>query len=325
MTVLQRQPLAIGLFAVLALIPVVAAATGQGFFVDFFSRIIILATAAFSLGLILNYGGMSSFGHAIYLGIGAYSVGILTRYGISNGWVHLATAIAMSSIIAALVGTVALRTRNIHFIMITLAFGQMFYFLMISLREFGGDDGMTIARPSQFGSFVDLGNSTTLYYACLAVLLLFALLSARLVKSRFGMALRGSKSNNRRMAALGFPTFRYRLAAFTIAGAMCGVAGMLAANQSLFVSPEIGHWSRASELLIIVVVGGMGSLVGPIIGAIVFLSVEYFLASFTQHWQGITGVLIILLVLFERRGMLGILDMKRWLPKREAQGASAGE
>jgi branched-chain amino acid transport system permease protein len=306
---------AIGLLA-LALVPPVASAFDQTFYIDFVIRTMIYAIAALSLGFILGYGGMSSFGHAVYLGVGAYSVAILSHYGISNGPVHFATAIILSACTALLVGAISLRTEGIHFIMITLAFGQMVYFLLVSLKIYGGDDGLNILRPSDFGSLLDLGNSLTLFYFVFAILAACVVLGGRIIRSRFGMALRGIKSNERRMAAIGFPTFRYKLTAFVIAGSVCGMAGALSANQALFVSPSLLHWTRSGELLIIVVVGGSSLLFGPVIGAIAYLTVEYVLAGSTVHWQGVLGTLLILLILFSQRGIVGLLPEKLRTPPR---------
>ena len=226
-------------FIVLAAVPVVSWATDQPFYLDLFTRVMVFAIAALSLDLILGYGGMVSFGHAAYLGLGSYSVGILGHYGIDNGFIQFGTAIAVSALAALFIGAISLRTTGVSFVMITLAFAQMLYFLFISLNAYGGDDGMSIINHSDFGRLVDLSDPNMLYFVCFAILGLFFWGAQRLVDSRFGMVLRGAKSNARRMTAVGFPIFRYRLAAFVISAAMCGVAGALLANQLLFVSPAI--------------------------------------------------------------------------------------
>jgi branched-chain amino acid transport system permease protein len=295
----------------LAVVPPVAAAVGQGFYLDIFTRIMIFAIAALSLDVILGYGGMVSFGHAAYLGIGAYSVGILAFYGIDNGFLQFGTAILASAVAALFIGFVSLRTSGVYFIMITLAFAQMLYFLSLSLNTYGGDSGLNINEPSDFGGLIDLGNTTTLYYLVFSVLALFLFLSYRLVNSRFGMALRGAKSNERRMVAIGFPLLRYRLTAFVIAGAMCGVAGALLANQNLFIAPAIMQWTRSGEIMMMVILGGMGSLVGPILGSVIFLVLEDVLSGLTVHWQAIMGPLLVLVVLFARGGIFGLLSRRR--------------
>jgi branched-chain amino acid transport system permease protein len=294
----------IGLIA-LALVPPVAAMLDQPFYVDLFTRIVIFAIAAVSLDLILGYGGMVSFGHAAYLGIGSYAVGILAFYGVNNGFVQFFVAIAGAGAAALLIGLVSLRTSGVYFIMITLAFSQMIYFLCESLNQFGGDNGLNIADNSRFAAWLDLGNGTTLYYLAFACLALCLLFGGRLVESRFGIALRGIKANARRMEALGFPAFRYRLTAFVIAGAIGGLAGALLANQTLFLSPAIMHWTRSGEIMMMVILGGMGTLFGPVLGAVAYLLLENVLSGLTEHWLAILGPLLVLLVLFSRGGILG--------------------
>lgn len=306
----------LGLLA-LALVPPLSAALGQPFYPDLFTRIMIFAIAALSLDLILGYGGMVSFGHAAYLGIGSYAVGILSYYGITDGFVHIAVAILASALAALFIGAVSLRTSGVYFIMITLAFSQMVYFLGISLNQYGGDDGMNIAQHSDFAGLLDLDDANVLYYFVFAFLLLFLWLGFRLVESRFGMVIRGAKSNERRMIAIGFPTFRYKLTAFVISGAMCGTAGALLANQTLFVSPAIMQWTRSGEVMIMVLLGGMGSLFGPVLGAVAFLVLEDVLSGLTEHWQVILGPILILVVLFARRGIFGLI------PERTRAGRTA--
>ncbi|MFI4987976.1 MAG: branched-chain amino acid ABC transporter permease [Alphaproteobacteria bacterium] len=293
--------------AALAALPPVATALSEPFYLDLFTRILIFAIAALSLDLILGYGGMVSFGHAAYLGIGAYAVGILSHYGLTNGVLHFAVALAASALAALLIGAVSLRTSGVYFIMITLAFSQMIYFLGVSLNVYGGDDGMNIKAHSDFGRVLELDNASVLYYLVLAALLLFLGLGRRLIGARFGMVIRGVKSNERRMRAIGFPTFRYKLAAFAISGAVCGVAGALLANLTLFVSPSIMHWTRSGEIMVMVILGGMGSLFGPVLGAIAFLLLEHFLSGLTSHWQAILGPILVLVVLFAKRGIFGLL------------------
>ena len=292
----------------LGLVPPVTAALDEPFYLSLFARIMVFAIAALSLDMILGYGGLVSFGHAAYLGIGAYAVGILSHYGISDGFAHFAVAIIASALAAFVIGLISLRTTGVHFIMITLAFGQMAYFVGVSLNQFGGDDGMTIARHSNFHRLLDLDDANVLYYCIFFFLVLFLALAARLVESHFGMVIRGARLNERRMAAIGFPTFRYKLTAFVISGTMCGVAGALFANLTLFVSPAIMHWTRSGEILIMVLLGGVGSLFGPVLGAVFYLLLENVLPSVTEHWQAFLGPSLILIVLFARRGIFGFLS-----------------
>lgn len=292
---------------VLAAIPPAADALQQPFYRDLLLRVMIYGIAALSLDLILGYGGMVSFGHAAYLGIGAYAVGILAFYGVTNGFIQFGVALAASALVALLIGLMSLRTTGVYFIMITLAFCQMLYFLGESVNAYGGDDGMSIAQRSDFGHLLDLDHPDVLYYFVFILLVICLWITARIVRSRFGMAIRGIKSNERRMVSIGFPTFRYRLTAFVIAGTMCGLAGALLANQVEFVSPSMLDWTRSGEILMMVILGGIGSLFGPVLGAAAYIVLESVLADVTLHWQIILGPILILVVLFARRGIFGLI------------------
>jgi branched-chain amino acid transport system permease protein len=292
-------------------VPPVAAAVGEPFYIQIFARVMIFAIAALSLDFILGYGGLVSFGHAAYLGIGAYAVGILSFHGVANGFAHFAVSVAACALAAAAIGAVSLRTSGVYFIMITLAFAQMVFFLAVGLRQYGGDDGLSIARPSDFGNLVDLAEPWTLYYIVFGFLALFLFLGGRAVRSRFGVLLQGIRSNERRMIALGFPTFRYKLAAFVIAGAMCGVGGALFANLTLFVSPSILHWTRSGEIMMMVILGGIGTLIGPVFGAAAYLLLESVLSRWTEHWPALLGPLLIVIVLGSKSGLLGLLGIGR--------------
>ncbi len=291
----------------LAGVPPAAALFNQPFYVDLFRRVMIFAIAALSLDLILGYGGMVSFGHAAYLGVGAYAVGVLMHHGIHNGFVQWTLAVVASTLVALAIGAVSIRTSGVYFIMITLAFTQMLYYLGISVEEYGGDDGMRLATRSQFPGLMDLKNPTVFYYLVLGVLLLFLYIGHRLVNARFGMVIRAAKSNEPRARAIGFSLYRYKLTAFAIAGAMCGVAGALLVNQTEYLTPEFMHWTRSGEIMFMVILGGMGTLVGPIIGAAVFLLLEDVLSAWTVHWQIILGPFLVLVVLFAKRGLFGLL------------------
>jgi branched-chain amino acid transport system permease protein len=318
------------LIAALFLVPAYAAWAKNNFVLSLFTRIVILAVAATSLNLIMGYGGMVSFGHAAYLGVGGYCVGILAFEGMPSGFAQWPLALAMSALVALVIGVLSLRTRGVYFIMITLAFAQMIYYVGVSLNRYGADDGLTIYRRSQFGSLLNLSNKTVFYYVCLVILMASIYLVWRLVNSRFGMVIQGSRSNDRRMRAIGFPTFRYRLACFVIAGMMCGLAGVLLANHTDFISPAMMHWTRSGDLIVMVVLGGMGSLFGPTIGAVAFLALEEFLpplikpfgyviTSLTgidashagEYWQLVFGPMLLLVVLFARGGIDGFLKGHR--------------
>jgi branched-chain amino acid transport system permease protein len=302
-----RNVLIAALLAILALVPVYAALSGNSFLMSFFTRILILAMAAVSLNLIMGFGGMVSFGHAAYLGIGGYAIGILAKEGINSGFLQWPLALAMSALFALGVGALSLRTRGVYFIMITLAFAQMIYYVAIGLDRYGGDDGMTIYKRSQFGDLINLSNKTAFYYLCLALLLLTVYLVWRIVNSRFGMVIQGARSNDRRMRAIGFPTYRYKLVCFVIAGTLCGLAGALLANHTDFISPALMQWTRSGDLIVMAVLGGMGTVFGPVIGAVALLVLEEALSGVTEYWQIIIGPIFLLVVLFARGGIDGLL------------------
>jgi branched-chain amino acid transport system permease protein len=302
-----RNLLVGALLVLLALVPLYAQATGNLHHLSLATRIVILAMAAVSLNLIMGFGGMVSFGHAAYIGIGGYMVGILGYEGISSGLVQWPLALAASALLALVIGAFSLRTRGVYFIMITLAFAQMVYYVAVGLDRYGGDDGLSIDRRSQFGGLINLSNRTVFYYLCLALLLATVYLVWRLVNSRFGLVIQGARSNDRRMRAIGFPTYRYRLACFVIAGTICGLAGVLLANHTDFISPAMMHWTRSGDLIVMAVLGGMGSVLGPVVGAVAFLLFEEMLAGITEHWQIIMGPLLLAVVLFARGGIDGML------------------
>ncbi len=306
-----RNTTAAALLAVLALLPLYSLLTGDVFVLTLFTRILILATGAVSLNLIMGYGGMVSFGHAAYLGIGGDAVGILAKEGIGSGLVQWPVAIAASALYALVVGALSLRTRGVYFIMITLAFAQMVYYVAIGLDRYGGDDGLTIYKRSDFGGLIDLNDKTLFYYLCFAVLLGSIYLVSRLVNSRFGLVIRGARSNERRMRAIGFPTFRYRLVCFVIAGALCGLAGALLANHTNFISPAMMHWTRSGDLIVMVVLGGLGSLFGPVIGAVSFLLLEEGLSRLTEYSNLILGPILLLVAIYLHGGIEGLLEGRR--------------
>jgi branched-chain amino acid transport system permease protein len=296
-----------GLVLILALIPVYALATGDTFALTLFTRVVILAMAALSLNLIMGFGGMVSFGHAAYLGIGGYAVGILAKEGIGSGFVQWPVAVAASAFYALVVGALSLRTRGVYFIMITLAFAQMVYYVAIGLDRYGGDDGLTIYQRSTFGSLVDLNNKALFYYLCLVLLLASIYLVWRIVNSRFGMVIQGARSNERRMRAIGFPTFRYRLVCFVIAGAMCGLAGALLANHTNFISPAMMHWTRSGDLIVMAVLGGMQAMFGPLIGAVTYLLLEEGLSRVTEFPNLILGPVLLLVAIAFHGGIDGLI------------------
>jgi branched-chain amino acid transport system permease protein len=313
----SRTWILVAILLLLAAVPPLAALLHEPFYLDLLRRVMIFAIAAISLNLILGYGGMVSFGHAAYLGIGAYAVGVLSHHGIDNGWLQWAVAIGASALVAAAIGSISVRTSGIYFIMITLAFTQMLYYLGVSLAEYGGDDGMRLRVRSEFSGLIDLNDPTAFYYLVFAILVLFLYLTQRLVNSRFGLVLQAARSNEARTRAIGFSPYPYRLAAFIISGAMCGLAGALLANQTAFLTPEFMNWTRSGELMFMVILGGIATTAGPLLGAATLLLLEDALQGWSllpkwvnDHWQLYLGVILVLVVLFARRGLAGLLPGK---------------
>ena len=299
---LARNALPLALFTALALAPVAAKLGPEGYILSLMTRVMIFAIAAVSLDLILGYGGLISFGHASFIGIGAYAVAIPMSHGASELWLHSAAALVCCAVFAFVTGAISLRTTGVYFIMITLAFGQMLFFLATSLAPYGGDDGLTLPTRSLVLGARALRGDAAFYYVVLGSLAGAYLLCRAIVVSRFGRVLRAARENAVRVESIGFDPFRYRLAAYVIAGMIGGLAGVLLANQAEFVSPAYMTWQRSGELIFIIILGGMGSLHGAIVGAAAFLLLEEVLAGFTEHWKLIFGPLLILIVIFGRGG-----------------------
>ena len=297
-----RDPL-LWVFMALLLLPPVATALDGSFYISFATRIMIFGMAALSLNLVLGFGGMTSLGHAAFMGVGAYTVGLLMFHGVPNGFLHFGAAILIGAAASLVIGAICLRTGGLSFIMLTLASAQLLYFIGSGLKQYGGDDGFSFRGHSDFGAWLPLERSTVLYFFVLAWLLLTAWLVRRVVHSRFGIALRGIKSNEARALSIGVHAYRYRLAAFVLAGTLASVAGALLANLSQFVSPAYMHWSRSAELLLMVLLGGMSSVIGPLVGAAAFLLLEEGLGLLTSHWQAIMGLLLVLIVMYAREGL----------------------
>ena len=307
--------------AALALVPPLAAALGEPFLISLFSRVVIYALAAVSLDLILGYGGLVSLGHAAFFGAGAYTVGILAFHaedgstvldwplsisGSTDALVAWPLAVLVAVVLGAVIGALSLRTRGMHFIMITLAFAQMLFYLFVSLEHYGGDDGLSLwSRSSAPG--LDLGHATSFYYVCLTLLAGYLFVCWRITRSRFGMVMQGARQNERRLRALGYPVFRYRWVCFMLGAAGAGLAGALIANQTEFVSPALLHWTRSGEIMVMVILGGLGTLFGPVLGAAALLLMEEGLAAYTEHWMVILGPVLVAAVLFARRGLFGVL------------------
>lgn len=310
-------------FAVLALlallaVPFATQALGQPALLSLASRILIYAIAAASLNFILGYGGMVSFGHAAFFGVGAYTVGILFAHhasgdpifglipGSNQLLVTVPAAVLMAGAFAALIGALSLRTGGVQFIMITLAFAQMLFFFFVSLTPYGGEDGIIIRRSNEFLG-LNMRDKATLYYVILGVALLFFALLWRVVNSSFGAVLTGLRQNERRMAALGFAPYRAKLFAFILAGMGAGLAGALMANFLRFASPDMMHWTKSGEFMIMVILGGVGSFFGPVFGAAAFMILENYLAGWTEHWPLAMGLILLVVVLWTKGGIAGLL------------------
>ncbi|MBT2304053.1 branched-chain amino acid ABC transporter permease [Variovorax paradoxus] len=318
-----KSPGALGaaaLFALLAVLPFGAMAIEQPFWIGFFARIMIYAIAASALNVALGMGGLVSFGHALFLGLGAYSVALPSFFGVGNGWLHLALCLGTSGLAALVTGAISLRTSGIAFIMITLAFAQMAYFVFVSLKNFGGDDGVAITMTSRFGP-VDLGSPTTVYGASLALLVLLTAWIARMRQAPFGMVLRGAQQNARRIDAIGLDARRFQLAAYVLSGMLCGMAGLLLANLNAFASPGTMAWTVSGELIVMVVLGGIGTVMGPVLGALAYLGLEEVLKAFTEHWMVLFGPVIVAMALLGKQGISGLAAnaqarRPRWCRKR---------
>ena len=249
---------------------------------------------------------MVSFGHAAFFGLGAYATGVMISEGVTNAGADLAVTLGLSASAALVIGAISLRTRGVYFIMITLAFGQMLFYLANSIKGYGGDEGLTLrARSTLFG--LDLKDAPTFYYLALAVLALALCGLATFVRSAFGRAVVAIRDDDQRAEALGFPTYRYRLAVFVAAGAAAGVAGALSANQQGYVSPNLLHWTQSGTLMVMVILGGVASLWGGMLGAVVLIVLQDTLAAYTTHWEFWTGWALLAVVLFARQGLVGAL------------------
>lgn len=298
------------LLALLLAFPWLAPLIGGDFYLGLAARILIFALAATSLNLILGFGGMVSFGHAAFIGVGAYTVGALAQAGISSAWLVWPAAMVVAALFALIIGAISLRTQGVYFIMITLAFAQMLYYLAVSNKAYGGDDGLSLPGRSVLGWGVDLADDRTFYYATLLLVTLAFVLMWRLLNARFGHTLQAIRENETRMEAVGFAVYRFKLIAFVIAGALAGLAGALLANLSSFVSPSMMQWSQSGLLMVMVILGGVGHLWGGVVGAIVFLLLEEVLSHYTIYWQFLLGAVLLMVVLIAPNGLMSLLRRK---------------
>lgn len=304
-TLLTAKRLSVLGLVLLLVFPLVAPALNLDFYVSFVRRVLIFALAATSLNFILGYGGMVALGHAAFFGAGAYVVAILSVQGVSQALIAWPAAMLAAGALAFVIGLISLRTRGVYFIMITLAFAQMVFYLFISLRQYGGEDGINLSGPSLLPG-LNLADDKTFYFVVLCVVLACLWWLNRLVQARFGQALQGIRENESRMEALGYPVFRIKLLAFVIAGMMAGLAGGLLASHNQFVSPSLMHWTASANLIIMVIVGGIGLRYGGLVGAAVMLWLEEVLRLYTDYWHLPLGVLLLVIVLFAPHGLAGM-------------------
>lgn len=309
--------LALSGLVILLVLPAVARAAGMPDVVTLISQIAIYAIAAVSLDLLIGYSGLPSFGHAAFFGLGGYVVAILANWDLVPGGqqalIAWPLAIAVCAVAGAVIGVMAVRTTGVHFIMITLAFAEMIYFLFQSVEAFGGNDGLSFRRRDAL-PWLNMRDDTVFYYVCLVLLVAFLALCRRMMRARFGLALQGIRQNPRRMAALGLRTGAYRLAAFTIAAAGAGLAGALNANLLRFISPDMLHWTVSGDLTAMVVLGGAGTLYGPVLGAVVMVVLQQYLAQWTEHWMILLGPFLVGIILFARGGLWRVLCDARLPP-----------
>jgi branched-chain amino acid transport system permease protein len=292
------------------------------YYVSFASRILIYALAATSLNLMLGYGGMVSFGHAAFVGVGAYAAAIMIVEGLPSALLGWPLAMSLGALLAFGVGVLSLRTGGVYFIMLTLAFAQMIYYLCVSMKSYGGEEGLNLPARSTLPG-LDLKDDISFYFVCLALLALSLFFLKRLIGSRFGHVIQAIRENQTRMQAIGYDVQRYKLVCFVIAGAFGALAGALLVNHGKYVSPAMMHWTQSGTLMIMVIMGGVGRPYGGVIGALVLLGIEEFLANhkiawlaalypnYQQHSMLGVGVLLLAIVLFAPQGLSGLLGRSK--------------
>lgn len=314
-----------GLLGLLLAVPVLARAADEPFVITLATKVAIFALAGVGLNLVLGYGGLVSFGHAAFFGIGGYAAGILASH--AANYAPLATwpfevpgsrqmlviwpvAVAAGALAALGIGALSLRTSGVYFIMVTLAFAQMLFFFAISWPAYGGEDGLSFYVRNAFPG-ADTFDPLQFFAICFALLLGGLWLSAVLTRSRFGLALEGARQNPVRVAAVGIRPYGVRLTAFVISGAMTGLAGALYADLNRFVSPSMLSWQTSGEIMVFVILGGVGRLFGPVAGAGLFILLEHQLGGVSEYWQVFLGLLLLAVVLFARGGLVGVLSPRR--------------
>ncbi len=279
---------------------------GLDYYLGSLTKMMIYGIAACSLNLILGYAGLVSFGHAAYMGIGAYAVGILISQGYVNAWVDISFSVLLCAFLAFLMGFICLRTRGVYFIMITLAFAQMLYYLSNSIKAFGGDEGLSIKSRLDFGVQLSQKSDVHLYFLVLTFLILSLYLIHRIMNSKFGQVIKAIKDDDVRVDSIGIHAFKYKLAIFVIAGALGGLAGALMVNQQKYVSPNLLHWTQSGTLMVMVILGGVGTLSGGLWGALLLLTLESVISEYTLHWQFFVGWILLAVILMAPKGLASL-------------------
>ncbi|ADJ65137.1 branched-chain amino acid ABC transporter permease [Herbaspirillum seropedicae] len=316
------QRLFIPLLLVLALLlPLLAQASGMEYYIGVLTRILIFAMVAASLNFILGYGGMVSFGHAVFFGLGAYVTAIASFHGVTSAWLIWLLAALVTALVGLVIGVIALRTRAVYFIMITMALAQLFYYFFVGFRYYGGDDGLQVTARPLLGFGLDMSGDNAFYWVVLAWLAASFILLQRLLASRFGLALNAIRQNERRAQAIGYPALRYKLAAFVIAAVIAGIAGSLIGMSNLFASPKLLHWSQSGILLVMVALGGVGYFYGGLLGAAAFLLLEEVLSTHFEYWQIYVGLILLLVVMVAPRGVSSLVSIGKTLKQGEQHGA----
>lgn len=309
------------LFAIFIIVPLWAYFTDEPFTITLMTRAAVFALAAVGLNIALGLGGLVSLGHAVFFGLGGYAMGILAHHaqtytpitewpllldGTKSMPIIWLTAIIVSAFAAYLIGLLSLRTSGVYFIMITLAFGQMFFFFSISWPTYGGEDGLSIYVRNGFPGLNTL-DPIQYFILCFAILSATLFLVSRLSKSPFGLALNAARQVPQRVETIGLNSTRLKLVAFVISGAVTGLAGALFADLNRFVSPTMFSWQLSGEIMVFIIIGGVGRLFGPVVGALVFVGLEHLLGGLSEFWHVYLGVLLLIIVLFGRGGIIGMI------------------
>ena len=309
---LKHMAAAAGLIIAVAF-PWALQAAGVDFYLSVVSRMVVYAIAATSLNLLIGYGGMISLGHAAFFGLGAYSTGVLLSEGVQSGGLHVLVIIAVVGMVALVIGAISLRTRGVYFIMITLAFAQMLFYLANSIKGYGGDEGLTVKVRSLLPGGLSMHDPTTFYYVALALLGGTLLFLHRFTGSRFGRAVQALRDDEVRAEALGLPTFACKLVIFVVAGVVCGLAGGLSVNLQGYVSPNVLYWTQSATLMVMVILGGVGTLWGGVLGAVALLLAQEVLSAYTPYFEFWTGWVLLAVVLFARHGLAGMAaSLAQW-------------